>query len=61
MDIILANDSLPPLHILAQYARTASEPVIIDSEKLSRYKLINTSLLIDYEKDHGYQELQRAS
>jgi uncharacterized cofD-like protein len=61
VDIVLSNTTLPPRHILVQYARTWSYPLIVDKEKLANYTLIETDLLIDYSSDTKRSELVRAS
>jgi uncharacterized cofD-like protein len=61
IDIILNNTTLPPRHILIQYAHTWSYPIIIDKNKLVDYMLIESDLLIDYTADTENNELVRAS
>lgn len=61
VDIVLSNATLPPRHVLVQYARIGSYPIVIDKEKLSSYTLLETDLLIDYEREAEHSELVRAS
>ena len=61
VDIILHNTTLPPRHILVQYARTWSYPLVIDVDMLTWYILVQEDLLIDYTGDTESNELVRAS
>lgn len=61
VDIVVHNTTLPPRHILVQYARTWSYPLVVDKEALRDYQLIEKDLLIDYSTDTESSELVRAA
>lgn len=61
IDTILHNTTLPPRHILVQYARTWSHPIVVDYDKLRDYQLIEKDFLISYEEEIKSSELVRAS
>lgn len=61
VDIVLSNETPPPRHILVQYARIWSHPIVVDTPMLDTYTLVETDLLIDYDGDTESNELVRAS
>lgn len=61
VDCILHNTTLPPRHILVQYAQAGSYPLVVDRDALQDYTLIEADLLIDYLTDTTSSELVRAA
>jgi len=61
VDVILSNTLLPPRHILVQYARTWSHPLVVDHDNLRDYQLIEEDLLISYTEETESSELVRAT